>query len=133
MSEGYEIKCGANYTITFELTDDKFVIICQDDDPVFCIRNDTICMYQFINAMQFFECFNTQDDFSGAFIGYCLEWPKYSVERLNELTGYVLAHKLREIVNTIKLEEHDMGRQKICEALKELFPEDNSIKLAFID
>jgi hypothetical protein len=130
----YVIECDFNeYAIIFKLTDDKFSIMCQWNDSVFNIINDNICIYHFINAMQFFELSNIQDDFSKAFIEYCLDGPIYSVRRLNKLTGYVLAHKLREVVNTIKLEEHDMGRQKICEALGKLFPEDNSIKLAFID
>ncbi len=103
----YVIECDFNeYAITFELTNNKFVITCRCDGIVFCIRNDTICIYQFINAMQFFELSNTQDELSEAFIEYCLDGPIYSVKRLDKLTGYILSYKLREVANII-------GSQKI--------------------
>ena len=58
----------------------------------------------------------------------------YSLKILNEMTDRAFTRKLNEIAEAFKLQERtDISGRKIYEAFKNCFPEDEPIKLIFVD
>jgi hypothetical protein len=99
---------------------------------LFCIEYMTITIYKFSDTMQFFGLSNSLDDFSEVQIDICQRYP---FKTFDELTGYKVTDKLKELINAIKLEDKiDTNSQIIYELIKSLFSEQyESIKLVFVD
>ena len=119
-----------SYYFAFELYhDDKILICCYDSNKIiFEIYDSIIEIYNFSDTMRFFELLQSFEHFSKATVFDYRDSIKYNFKTFNELTDYATTDKL-------KLEERtDIKSQKMYEALKRLFPEqDNSIKLVFVD
>jgi hypothetical protein len=85
--------------------------------------------------MRFFKLLQSFEHFSKATVIDYRDSIKYNFKTFNELTDYVTTDKLKKVIDALKLEKRtDIKSQKMYEALKRLFPEqDTSIKLGFVD
>ena len=84
--------------------------------------------------MRFFKLLQSFEHFSKATVFDYRDSIKYNFKTFNELTDYAVIDKLKEVINTLKLEERtDIKNQKMYEEIKRLFPEqDISIKVVFV-
>ena len=125
------------YSIVFVIYSDNTLCIqyCDPDELIFEIYDEVIEIFNFSITMSFFGLSNLCE-VSDAIINECQNYTRYNFKIFNELADYAATDKLKEIADTLKLEEQtDIKDQKMYEALKSLFPEqvDNSIRLVFVD
>ena len=121
--------------LLFDLDDKLFITCYYDYKELFCIHDDDkLSISNFLYTRYFFRLSNAYSDFSKAEIESCNGIQTYSLKILNEMTSHAFTRKLNEIAEAFKLQERtDISGRKIYEAFKNCFPEDEPIKLIFVD